>query len=318
MAAGLVGLLLLGGAAALTTCPGFPGFCSEAFPGNTCNVVCSYGRNNVPLCQDDGTWSDIPRCIEHDPGEEDQVPGLCPAIPGYCSSGFKGTECKFDCREGPDIRSLCTDDGTWAPYPTCQGDLRETRDGCDGCPGPDGRSRNRTAEQIERQNVIPDKRLPKIIPDNAGNRNFVPNFETSLQDIEEVKKMPISSTAPSVTASIQTPSTAGTKPAPVQNKENNLTLFERIKNRINKGKATPASKPILKSSTTRRPPAKQTQAPFQYIERNNPSPKFGVFEEINLQINLAKEKNGKPPIPEADQQPMDFFGEFPEVKLQRK
>ena len=46
------------------------------------------------------------------------------AIPGYCSSGFKGTECKFDCREGPDIRSLCTDDGTWAPYPTCQGDLR--------------------------------------------------------------------------------------------------------------------------------------------------------------------------------------------------
>ena len=66
---------------ALTTCPGFPGYCSEAFPGSVrmpvathvnnhdmvyanlineminffspqfCNVVCSRGRNNVPLCQ---------------------------------------------------------------------------------------------------------------------------------------------------------------------------------------------------------------------------------------------------------------------------
>ena len=35
----------------LTTCPGFPGFCSESFPGQTCNVVCDFGRNNVPLCQ---------------------------------------------------------------------------------------------------------------------------------------------------------------------------------------------------------------------------------------------------------------------------
>ena len=42
---------LLSTAAGLTTCPGFPGFCSESFPGQTCNVVCSVGRNNVPLCQ---------------------------------------------------------------------------------------------------------------------------------------------------------------------------------------------------------------------------------------------------------------------------
>ena len=35
----------------LTTCPGFPGFCSESFPGHSCNVVCDFGRNNVPLCQ---------------------------------------------------------------------------------------------------------------------------------------------------------------------------------------------------------------------------------------------------------------------------
>ena len=36
---------------AMTTCPGFPGYCSESFPGQTCVVVCSKGRNNVPLCQ---------------------------------------------------------------------------------------------------------------------------------------------------------------------------------------------------------------------------------------------------------------------------
>ena len=35
----------------LITCPGFPGYCSESFPGQSCNVVCDFGRNNVPLCQ---------------------------------------------------------------------------------------------------------------------------------------------------------------------------------------------------------------------------------------------------------------------------
>ena len=43
-------------------------------------------------------------------------------------------------------RSLCTPDGTWDPYPTCQGDIRETRDGCDDCPGPFGGPRNREKE----------------------------------------------------------------------------------------------------------------------------------------------------------------------------
>ena len=28
-----------------------PGYCSESFPGQSCNVVCDFGRNNVPLCQ---------------------------------------------------------------------------------------------------------------------------------------------------------------------------------------------------------------------------------------------------------------------------
>ncbi len=32
-------------------CVGFPGYCSESFPGQSCNVVCDFGRNNVPLCQ---------------------------------------------------------------------------------------------------------------------------------------------------------------------------------------------------------------------------------------------------------------------------
>ena len=43
--------LLVSPSLSLTTCPGFPGYCSESFPGNECNVVCDVGRNNVPLCQ---------------------------------------------------------------------------------------------------------------------------------------------------------------------------------------------------------------------------------------------------------------------------
>ena len=40
----------------LVTCPGFPGYCSESYVGDTCTVVCARGRNNVPQCQSDGTW----------------------------------------------------------------------------------------------------------------------------------------------------------------------------------------------------------------------------------------------------------------------
>ena len=35
----------------LVTCPGFPGYCSEAYPGGVCTVVCAFGRPNVPECQ---------------------------------------------------------------------------------------------------------------------------------------------------------------------------------------------------------------------------------------------------------------------------
>lgn len=164
----------------LTTCPGFPGFCSESFPGQLCNVVCDFGRNNVPLCQDDGTWTDIPRCVEHDPGVEEQVPGLCPSIPGYCAATFLNKNCRFDCVSGPDIDSLCTSDGTWSPYPTCEGDLRETKDGCDGCPGPQGGSRNRTAEAIIGSNTISDRRVPKVISSDGARKN-IPSFAGNIK-----------------------------------------------------------------------------------------------------------------------------------------
>merc|ERR1712106_796475 len=128
------------------TCPGFPGYCSESYIGDTCTVVCARGRNNVPQCQEDGTWTDIPRCIEHDPGVEEQVTGVCPGVPGYCSLDWPGALCEFECPIGAAIRSSCTPDGTWEPYPTCDGDPRETQDGCNPCPGPDGGPRNRTID----------------------------------------------------------------------------------------------------------------------------------------------------------------------------
>ena len=34
----------------LVTCPGIAGFCSASYPGDTCLVVCDFGRNNVPEC----------------------------------------------------------------------------------------------------------------------------------------------------------------------------------------------------------------------------------------------------------------------------
>jgi len=89
---------------AVVTCPGFPGYCSESYVGNTCTVVCARGRNNVPQCQADGTWTDIPRCIEHDPGIEEQKTDFCPGVPGYCSLDLPGGLCTFECPIGPTIR----------------------------------------------------------------------------------------------------------------------------------------------------------------------------------------------------------------------
>ena len=59
---------------------------------------------------------------------------------GYCSLDYPGGLCTFQCSRGPHIRSSCTCDGTWDPYPTCDGDVRELEDGCNPCPGPVGSS----------------------------------------------------------------------------------------------------------------------------------------------------------------------------------
>jgi len=155
------------------TCPGFPGYCSESYPGDTCLVVCGRGRNNVPQCQDDGSWTDIPRCIEHEPGIDEQVTGVCPGVPGYCSLDLPGALCEFECPVGPQIRSSCTEDGTWEPYPTCQGDPRETQDGCNPCPGPDGGPRNRTLEAAGGGNggrAKASSRGGNNIPRNGGKK----------------------------------------------------------------------------------------------------------------------------------------------------
>ena len=96
---------------------------------------------------------------------------MCPGIPGYCSEAFLGQACNFDCSYGPNIRSTCGPDGTWEPYPTCQGDLRETQDGCNGCPGANGRARNRTAEAILGIEPVNQAR-----PQDFGDRRVRPSF----------------------------------------------------------------------------------------------------------------------------------------------
>jgi len=153
--------------------------------------------------------------IEHDPGVEEQVPGLCPGIPGYCAVGYINLQCKFDCYTGPDIDSICTADGTWAPYPTCEGDLRETQDGCDGCPGPLGEKRNRTAEAIIASNTVSDRRVPKIVGDSEG-RKTVPSFAGNI-NIGPVEEKPVERVNQRLPPTTKT-TTSRSPPAPVKRK----------------------------------------------------------------------------------------------------
>jgi len=251
---------------ALTTCPGFPGYCSEAFPGSFCNVVCSRGRNNVPLCQEDGTWTDIPRCIEHDPGVEEQVPGLCPGIPGYCAVGFINQECKFDCYTGPDINSICTADGTWSPYPTCEGDLRETQDGCDGCPGPLGEKRNRTAEAIIASNTVSDRRVPKIVSDTEGRKN-VPSFAGNI-NIGPVETKPVEKQRLPLTPPRPPTTTTRSPPAPVQRKPIVSTFRQ------------PGSAGSLSRPTESQPRAPVTRPPPVVTSAPRQGPTLSLFDRI--------------------------------------
>jgi len=283
---------------ALTTCPGFPGYCSESFPGHSCNVVCSFGRNNVPLCQSDGTWTDIPRCVEHDPGVEDQIPGLCPSIPGYCSQNFLNGLCKFDCPRGADISSVCTPDGTWAPYPTCEGDLRETRDGCDGCPGAVGGRRNRTAEAILGINRGSNRRVPKIIR-NDGGRKTVPSFAGNI-NIGPIKS--------------KEENTAFTnKPTPRSGPrltEQPLTFF-------------PNKRKTLAATQTFRPEPQKTikNQQAKQFQQILPPQTFGVFEAVDLGASFGGSSNrGQILSTQREQRPArqneNFFGVFQSVNLQ--
>ena len=274
------------------------------------------------LLQADGTWTDIPRCIEHEPGVEDQIPGLCPAIPGYCAQGFINHRCVFDCYTGADIDSLCTTDGTWAPYPTCEGDLREAQDGCDGCPGPRGGPRNRTAEAAILSNTISDRRVPKIVEDDGGRKTptFAGNINIGVLKPEgsvesqnrngqglPALRPPPSSTPP--------PSSATGRVVEL------LSLFERIKSRIDKAKYQKqndirttiipklAPTPVSKFRTPKQPPPQ----PFHEAVGG---PNFGVFEHVILnsfrkQVHLQDRE----PQSSKPKQNARFFGVFPEIKL---
>merc|ERR1711962_1058879 len=303
----LLGSLLFSTASAVT-CPGFPGYCSESFPGQTCNVVCSTGRNNVPLCQEDGTWTDIPRCIEHEPGVKEQIPGICPGIPGYCAQGFLNHKCQFDCPTGIDINSICTSDGTWQPYPVCDGDLRETQDGCDGCPGPNGRSRNRTAEAILASKGLGPKpvannRVPKTGSIDS-QRKRVPSFAGSIQ----IGSIPANQ-----------PHQPLARGPPAGN-----SLFNQIKNNINNGNRQRAQQqpqnPIQPVPAVPQP----RPTPRQQPQAANPSQQtFGPFEAVNLGNSLSGTGQNLVPSPQPtlarrQQQARseNFFGEFPTVNLQ--
>ena len=149
------------------------------------------------LLQEDGSWTDIPRCIEHEPGKDQQIPGLCPGISGYCSEGYLGQSCKFNCAYGKPIDSVCTSDGTWFPYPTCTNDVRETQDGCNPCPGPNGRPRNRPVESslsafVKQQKVFPQQPSANSrvsVPTFAGNQAFGPIAAAKPQPVQQ--KLPV-------------------------------------------------------------------------------------------------------------------------------
>lgn len=206
----------------LTTCPGVAGYCSEGYVGDTCIFVCAFGRPNVPVCESNGQWTDQPRCIEHEPGVEYQISGTCLGIPGYCSLDVTGGLCEFDCLTGPDIRSFCTSDGTWEPYPICEGDIRETRDGCDPCPGPFGGARNRTLESGNQPSQ------PAGRPNRRNNNNNNIN-NGPIQGFQ-----PVSKSSPTVIQpSRQTPFTPQQPSRPVNN--NNNRRAPSFNNRGNNG-----------------------------------------------------------------------------------
>ena len=292
------------------------------------SVVASYQPLNDPwlamlycniklyavLFQSDGTWTDIPRCIEHDPGVEDQIPGLCPGIPGYCAQNFLNSLCKFDCPRGRDISSICTADGTWAPYPTCEGDLRETRDGCDGCPGAVGGRRNRTAEGILGLNRDSDRRVPKLIK-NDGGRKTVPSFAGNI-NIGSIRSEKDKTSL----------------------RSNKQQRFKTFGQNARQGRPTPKAGPRIterprsffptqertqQATQKFRPESQQTPKPqrTQQFQQTQPPQSFGVFEAVYLGAKLGDPRTTESrSLPRTEQRPLqqngDFFGVFQSINLQ--
>eukprot|EP00094_Tigriopus_californicus_P000777 TCALIF_00752-PA protein Name:"Protein of unknown function" AED:0.06 eAED:0.06 QI:0/0.66/0.75/0.75/0.66/0.5/4/267/328 len=251
----------------LTTCAGVAGYCSEGYVGDTCIFVCAFGRPNVPVCESNGQWTDQPRCIEHEPGVEYQISGTCLGIPGYCSLDVTGGLCEFDCLTGPDIKSFCTSDGTWEPYPICDGDIRETRDGCDPCPGPFGGARNRTLESRNQPNQP------------AGRPNRQNNNNGPIQGFQ-----PVSKSSPTVIQpSRQTPFTPQQPSQPVNYNNNN-------------NRRAPNSRNTNRSSNNNRK-ANQSRGNNRSLQnnrnRNNQSSRANQFQEQPRKANFQNSQPSK-------------------------
>merc|ERR1712106_760934 len=221
---------------------------------------------------------------EHDPGVEEQIPGLCPGIPGYCTTGFINTRCRFDCVRGADVDSICTQDGTWAPYLTCSGDLRETKDGCDGCPGSSGGFRNRTAEAIISSNTVSDRRVPKIIRNDGGRKNipsFAGNINIGRLNAEDKPSSQNRFNQQRPTQRVTSPPTQ-----PRRNNQNFQTNFNQRKPQRQFPQRTQQQQP------------RQQQSFNQGLNTFNPdtesSQPLSIFEQVKNRINKGKAQEAKP------------------------
>merc|ERR1712088_876499 len=198
------------------------------------------------------------------------------------------TRCTFDCTTGKDINSLCSLDGTWEPYPTCNGDLRETRDGCDGCPGPVGAARNRTAEAIQNRNTASDRRVPKIISNN-GERKTVPSFAGNINIgvIDQNQKNRFNSQ--------QRPGPAArpTTSSPPRN-FNNLQNQNFRQQQQTRPQQFPQQQPQRQPQFQQQQPQRQPQQQFQQQPQRQPpstapNKQLSLFEQIKQRINREKQ-----------------------------
>ena len=204
--------------------------------------------------------------------------------------------------------------GLWAPYPTCEGDLRETRDGCDGCPGAVGGRRNRTAEGILGLNRGSDRRVPKLIT-NDGGRKTVPSFagninigsirsekdKTSLRNKNQQRFRAFGQNA------------GQTRPTP----RSGPRITERPRSFFpTQGRTKPPTQKFRPESQQTNKPQRTRQ--FQQIQ---PPQSFIVFEAVDLGDSLGDPANTEARLhPQSDERPVqqngDFFGEFQSVNLQ--